>query len=201
MPIRRRSQPPLLPDASAAGSTGSGVTVTADEHRSSLRDRVEPLPRGVVRLWVSPVGTVSAGPFGRLESEAHRVLSAAELTRAPHGAHRTIYLLAHLSLRRVLGEQLRVDPARVSLTAAPCSVCGRPHGKPIVAGTKELHLSLSHTRGLAVIALSSEPVDGPLRRSALLGFDRQPSPVAGLGRRATLGLRRAGAGGSATGIK
>ncbi|GAB3667584.1 4'-phosphopantetheinyl transferase family protein [Streptomyces sparsus] len=89
-------------------------------------------------------------------------LSEAELSRAAafSRAHdRLLYLSAHIALRRLLGAYLAVPPQRVPLVREPCPGCGEPHGRPAVAGDPApLHFSLSHSNGLALFGIATEPV-------------------------------------------
>ncbi|WP_307813194.1 4'-phosphopantetheinyl transferase superfamily protein [Streptomyces sp. N35] len=107
------------------------------------------------------------------------VLDAAEHRRAGafrHEADRETYVAAHTALRVVIGACLGEDPLAVRFTREDCPGCGGPHGRPVLAGTygrheavspqarpgsaaaPPLHFSLSHTHGLALIALAATPV-------------------------------------------
>ncbi|MER7224223.1 4'-phosphopantetheinyl transferase superfamily protein, partial [Streptomyces rubradiris] len=59
-----------------------------------------------------------------------------------------------------------LPPAGVALTRLPCPGCGGPHGRPAVAGPAgdRLHFSLSHTAGLALLALAGRPVGVDVER-------------------------------------
>ncbi|WP_320774140.1 4'-phosphopantetheinyl transferase family protein [Streptomyces sp. CRN 30] len=97
------------------------------------------------------------------------VLDAAERRRAAalrRPAERALYVAAHGALRRLLGDRLGVPPAEVELTRLPCPGCGGPHGRPAVAGSAgdAVHFSLSHTAGLALVALAARPVGVDVER-------------------------------------
>ncbi|MCB5165492.1 4'-phosphopantetheinyl transferase superfamily protein [Streptomyces bambusae] len=74
-------------------------------------------------------------------------------------ADRSRFLAAWVLARIVLGERLDRDPAALEFDRT-CRHCGdRSHGKPVVgtAGAG-LDFSVSHTGGLAVVAVSDRPV-------------------------------------------
>ncbi|MEU8957504.1 4'-phosphopantetheinyl transferase superfamily protein [Streptomyces sp. NPDC048518] len=74
---------------------------------------------------------------------------------------RSLYEVAHVALRQLLGAELDVDPAGVRLARADCPGCGGPHGRPIVDPRHhppDLHFSLSHAADTALIALAGRPV-------------------------------------------
>ncbi|MFJ6936685.1 4'-phosphopantetheinyl transferase family protein [Streptomyces sp. NPDC101132] len=84
-------------------------------------------------------------------------LSAEERTRAsrlrrPGDGHR--HRAAHIALRLVLGGYTGQAPEAVTLSREPCPCCGDAHGRPALAGTANLHFSLSHSDDLALIAVS-----------------------------------------------
>jgi 4'-phosphopantetheinyl transferase len=59
-------------------------------------------------------------------------------------------------MRRVLAERLGVDPTSLRFERH-CPTCGSDqHGKPRIAGHLDLHMSLSYTDRLAVLALSKD---------------------------------------------
>ncbi|MET7621467.1 4'-phosphopantetheinyl transferase superfamily protein [Streptomyces sp. NPDC005408] len=92
-------------------------------------------------------------------AERH-ILDAEESTRLAafvRDADRDSYAVAHVMLRRLLGEQLGQAPEAVTLTREPCTSCGGPHGRPVVPGSP-VHFSLSHTSGLVMIALATAQV-------------------------------------------
>ena len=63
---------------------------------------------------------------------------------------------ARAALREVLAAHAGVEAAAVRIDLAPCVHCGEPHGKPYLAepGGRDLRFNLSHTKGLALIALA-----------------------------------------------
>ncbi|MGX1885324.1 4'-phosphopantetheinyl transferase family protein [Streptomyces sp. NPDC055287] len=73
------------------------------------------------------------------------------------GADRDRYRVAHVALRRLLGERLGTDPAAVPIGRLPCTGCGGPHGRPVVPGAP-VHFSLSHAGDVVIVALASAPV-------------------------------------------
>ncbi len=77
-------------------------------------------------------------------------------------ADRETYIAAHTALRVLVGARLGEDPAGLRYVREDCPGCGGPHGRPALAsggvGPPPLHFSLSHTHGLAVIALAPSPV-------------------------------------------
>ncbi|WP_244417578.1 4'-phosphopantetheinyl transferase family protein [Streptomyces hygroscopicus] len=70
------------------------------------------------------------------------------------------YLSAHIGLRHILGGYLAIHPAEVTYAQVPCTVCGRPHGKPVVVTADEspLHFSLSHSGAMVAVAVATAPV-------------------------------------------
>lgn len=66
--------------------------------------------------------------------------------------------MAHVLVRRLLGEYLDVAPSAVRITRQPCTGCGGPHGRPVVAGATGVHFSLSHAGDLVAVALAAVPV-------------------------------------------
>ncbi len=89
-----------------------------------------------------------------------QALDAEELSRAERfhrAADRMRYIAAHALLRTALGAATGEPPA--ALTFARGS-----HGKPFLPAFPALHFSLTHTAGLAAIALHSSPV----------GYDAEP---------------------------
>ncbi|MFF6776048.1 4'-phosphopantetheinyl transferase family protein [Streptomyces sp. NPDC012637] len=92
------------------------------------------------------------------------VLDARERERAAaflRPADRTLYTVAHVALRTVLGGLLGERPEDLTFTREPCPCCGEPHGRPALAVSlpePPLHFSLSHTRGRVLIATAPVPV-------------------------------------------
>ncbi|WP_406447651.1 4'-phosphopantetheinyl transferase superfamily protein [Streptomyces sp. NBC_00876] len=88
-------------------------------------------------------GTLDPAELGR----ADRLISAAD---------RNCYTAAHVALRVLLGARQGVAPEAVRLTRERCPSCGGPHGRPATGGG--IHFSLSHTRGIALLAFADVPV-------------------------------------------
>jgi 4'-phosphopantetheinyl transferase len=89
------------------------------------------------------------------------VLSPAEHARASSHAfavdqHR--YLVAHVMLRRLLGEATDSPPARLQFGRESCPVCGGPSGRPRLSGHEMPHFSLSHSGDAIAIAIGPDPV-------------------------------------------
>ncbi|GAB3412731.1 hypothetical protein GCM10027569_31040 [Flindersiella endophytica] len=88
------------------------------------------------------------------------MLDAEELRRATlfhREADRVAYVAAHVALRVLLGAYLGLAPHCVQLVREACPLCGRAHGRPAVAGN-EVYFSLSHSKGLALVAVAAQPV-------------------------------------------
>lgn len=103
------------------------------------------------------------GPDGLdvLDEEERRRVAA---FRRPED--RVMYAASHTALRVLLGGVLEIPPARVTLVRLPCPGCGALHGRPAVAGPAgdRVHFSLSHTDGLALVALAARPVGVDVER-------------------------------------
>lgn len=121
---------------------------------------------GAPALWM-----VDAEREGtRAQRLAPDVLDAQELARAGKlvaEADRLCFVASHVALRMLLGARLGIAPAAVRLTREACPSCGGPHGRPATDG---VHFSLSHTRGVALLAFADEPV----------GVDVERVPAAGI---------------------
>ncbi|MEU2026631.1 4'-phosphopantetheinyl transferase superfamily protein [Streptomyces sp. NPDC016469] len=112
-------------------------------------------------LWL--VDTERAAEAARLL--APRILDASELARMEKlafPADRACYTAAHLALRLLLGAHQGVAPEAVRLTRQRCPSCDGPHGRPATGGGA--HFSLSHTRGVALLAFAGVPVGVDVER-------------------------------------
>ncbi len=89
------------------------------------------------------------------------VLSPAEHARGSSYAFavdRHRYLVAHVMLRRLLGEVTHLPPARLRFGRESCPVCGGPNGRPRLSGHGMPHFSLAHSGGAIAIAIGPDPV-------------------------------------------
>ncbi|MCD9140818.1 4'-phosphopantetheinyl transferase family protein [Streptomyces albireticuli] len=139
---------------------GGGVPGRAEASVPRILGR-DPLPGGWVRggppqVWLLRIADHAPEPPEVYE----RILDADERGRATaffRDLHRERYTAAHLGLRRLLGAYLGTGPADVALIREPCPGCGKPHGRPAVAGAP-LHFNLSHAGDLAFFAFADTPV-------------------------------------------
>ncbi len=116
---------------------------------------VHPLPSGLegVALHLVPIPA-----DGAALDAARADLSAGEQARAGrflNAEERARFTIARAALRRLLGEALEMAPGRVRLASTPA-------GKPILPDCPELHFSVSHAGGFALIGLT---------RAGALGVD------------------------------
>lgn len=134
------------------GATGCGPAVPEDFDPARLPAAGYPREP---RLWLARVGSFQPDVS---------VLDAGERERAQafrREQDRSLYVLAHVALRQLLGAHLDVDPAEVRLARADCPGCGGPHGRPILDPGRHppgLHFSLSHSAGTALLAIADRPV-------------------------------------------
>ncbi|MFH8570254.1 4'-phosphopantetheinyl transferase family protein [Streptomyces sp. NPDC017993] len=128
---------------------------------------VEPLRRGGAALTVGP-GELhlwalrrpwtgeEPPPMATGELDANERERAASFVRPQD---RLLYVSAHIALRRVLARYLGIEPARIVFGRAPCPGCAGPHGRPVLLNApRPPHFSLSHSQGLALIAVAGVPV-------------------------------------------
>ena len=77
------------------------------------------------------------------------------------------FLAAHLLVRLCAGRLLDVPADALSLVQH-CADCGsREHGKPSLAGLPEVHISLSHTRGVVAAAAGWQRVGVDVERATV----------------------------------
>ena len=87
-------------------------------------------------------------------------LSEAETARAAafaFGTDRRRYQAAHVMLREVLAGYTGAEPAELAFGNDPCPACGRPSGKPVLAGGGPA-FSLAHSGDIIVAAVGGQPV-------------------------------------------
>ena len=107
-------------------------------------------------MWAVPVDEGAAAA-----ARAAGTLSAAERARAGElvrPADRDLYLVAHVALRELLAGYVGVPPSEVALEPAACVRCGERPGRPLLPGSPGLTVSLSHSAGLAVVAVATDPL-------------------------------------------
>jgi 4'-phosphopantetheinyl transferase len=95
------------------------------------------------------------GHVGQLRPRHVRVLDASEIARREgyrRGVDRDRFTLGASLLRSVLGVHLGMLPEQVTVNRR-CPRCGRPHGKPRVAGVG-IEVSVAHSGDLAVVAIT-----------------------------------------------
>ncbi|MFE1029930.1 4'-phosphopantetheinyl transferase family protein [Streptomyces sp. NPDC058818] len=96
------------------------------------------------------------------ELDGHERNRAASFVRPADGL---LYAAAHIALRRLLGSYLGVAAQDVPFVREPCPGCGKPHGRPAVATPDPpLHFSLSHSGGLALVAVAHTTVGADLEK-------------------------------------
>ncbi|HET6860420.1 MAG TPA: phosphopantheine-transferase PgaX, partial [Streptomyces sp.] len=113
---------------------------------------------GLLDVWLLqvPRDKASADRLARSELDDRERARAASFRREPDAL---LYVCAHIALRRILGSYLGIGPRDVRLARAPCGTCGAPHGRPTVeAPSPGLHFSLSHSGGMALVAVASSTV-------------------------------------------
>ncbi|MEV0092300.1 4'-phosphopantetheinyl transferase superfamily protein [Streptomyces sp. NPDC050738] len=119
---------------------------------------VLPLDGGRVDLWLlrQPRTGTPQAEFDRSvldEAERHRAGTCKRST----GGH--LYALAHIALRRLLGEYLDTPAAELEFMREPCPGCGEPHGRPAVADPpRPVHFSLSHSSGMVLVGVAATPI-------------------------------------------
>lgn len=95
---------------------------------------------------------------------ARRWLDADEQQRSSRFVRddlRRDYEVAHAALRLVVATVLGQHPAQVSWSRGLCPGCGELHGRPTTVGVE---FSLSHTAGLALVAVAQRPVGVDVER-------------------------------------
>jgi enterobactin synthetase component F len=111
---------------------------------------------GAVYLPVDP-DLPAARVDGMLEDAG--LLTAAERERRDrlHRADdRAAFVAAHVLVRECAARLLGVEVGEVEI-AQRCAGCGGPHGRPTVAGVPDVHVSLSHSRGVVAAAAAWSP--------------------------------------------
>ncbi|WP_405018453.1 4'-phosphopantetheinyl transferase superfamily protein [Kitasatospora sp. NBC_00070] len=134
---------------------------------------------GRARVWRVEVTALSAAAA----TEARWVLDREETRRAAtfvRAADRELYLVAHVALRVVLAQALGRPAHRVEYGRADCPGCGGPHGRPVAVAERAPEFSLSHTDGLALIALADRPVGVDVERRAVFTGSDGPDIAAQL---------------------
>ncbi|UQX05471.1 4'-phosphopantetheinyl transferase superfamily protein [Streptomyces sp. RerS4] len=144
------------------------MTVVAAHRRPAVR--VDGLERADftlaghrVDVWLirCPVGAAAEALARDELDEAERQRAAAFLQ--PSGG--LLYAAAHVALRRLIGWYTRTSPQELRFTREPCPGCGEPHGRPAVVSPRvALHFSLSHSAGVAMVAVAGVPVGVDVER-------------------------------------
>jgi 4'-phosphopantetheinyl transferase len=68
----------------------------------------------------------------------------------------TRFVAVHAALRSILGPYVGAAPGSVRIERLPCTVCGKPHGRPVVRTSSDLDLrfSLAYSRERAILVLA-----------------------------------------------
>ncbi|MFI6443732.1 4'-phosphopantetheinyl transferase family protein [Kitasatospora sp. NPDC050543] len=110
----------------------------------------------------SPLAAVAASDAVlRHPGMGDQLLTAVERERADrfrHESGRRDFVAAHLLVRLCAARLLGTDAASLTL-AQHCPGCGRSgHGRPYLSQHPDVHVSLSHTRGVVAAAAAGQPV-------------------------------------------
>ncbi|PIB12249.1 MULTISPECIES: 4'-phosphopantetheinyl transferase family protein [Streptomyces] len=116
-----------------------------------------------MELWlISPGSAPDSRAFALDELDEHERRRARTFRRP---ADRTLYVAAHIALRRVLAPYVGAPARELVFGRADCPRCGGPHGRPVVEARGPVpHFSLSHSHGRALIAVSARPVGADVER-------------------------------------
>ncbi|MDX2396331.1 MULTISPECIES: 4'-phosphopantetheinyl transferase superfamily protein [unclassified Streptomyces] len=109
----------------------------------------------LVWWWRIPHGRFSSADLALLDtSEASRARAFKSTKRAAE------FISSRATIRRILSGILRIPALDISIGRAPCGGCGdAEHGPPaVVRPDISLCISLSHTAGLGMLAVSPHPV-------------------------------------------
>ena len=108
------------------------------------------LAAGEAQVWTVPLGNAEGAGQRRLQ-RCESVLSAVERTRASRygGLRREEFVIARASLRWILARHLRTEAAAIEFSTSA-------NGQPRLGRRGDLHFSVAHTAGLAVIAISRD---------------------------------------------
>jgi 4'-phosphopantetheinyl transferase len=83
------------------------------------------------------------------------LLDAGELERVQRRADPNPFITAHALLRRLVADETGVDPRRLEFEKR-CATCGTDrHGKPHVAGMRDIHVSVSYGEHMAVAVVTN----------------------------------------------
>ncbi|MFC0599210.1 4'-phosphopantetheinyl transferase family protein [Streptomyces palmae] len=130
---------------------------------------------GPPQMWALNVPVYGASPEGEAPD---KVLDAAERERAAafvRAEDQVRYRAAHSGLRFLLGAYLDLEPAAVPFIREPCPGCGKPHGRPAVAGAP-LHFNMSHAGDLVLFAFAGTPIGADVERLQPVEVVDQVSP-------------------------
>src|SRR5262245_26972367 len=117
----------------------------------------EPTPAAdEVRVWVVPLDAPPVASDELLACLTSDEQSRAERYNVAHA--RQQFVIGRGLLRRLLGHCLGVDPVEVAINYSGA-------GKPVLADTSTgLHFNVTHTNGLALLALARRPVGVDVER-------------------------------------
>ncbi|MDH6125068.1 4'-phosphopantetheinyl transferase superfamily protein [Kitasatospora sp. GP82] len=116
-----------------------------------------------------PLAVAAASAEVLRHPEAHEdLLTEIERVRAARFRHETTrqdFVAAHILVRLCAAQLLGVTAAEVTL-AQSCPGCGKgDHGKPYLPGHPDVHVSLSHTKGVVAAAAGFGPVGVDVERA------------------------------------
>jgi 4'-phosphopantetheinyl transferase len=115
-------------------------------------ERVSP-ETGRVDVWRIPLQMSSEEFYlSLLDTDEH-----ARRERLATPALRKRFTVAHGALRSIIARYIEIAPNELELVRRPCSFCGQPHGKPVVASNHQSGVGFSFTRscGWALVAVAA----------------------------------------------
>jgi 4'-phosphopantetheinyl transferase len=131
------------------------------------RNRAGKLAEGTALLWWARAGDASADQVALLD-EAER----ARLAAYRRAADRDRFLVGCALAKTVIAACTGSRPESISFDRA-CRRCGRPHGKPVVAGGGP-QFSVAHSGALIAVAVATDPVGVDVEQ-----LDGRARPVGG----------------------
>ncbi|MGA5494895.1 4'-phosphopantetheinyl transferase family protein [Streptomyces cinereoruber] len=149
--------------------------------------RLSPPPQRGADLWLLRQPELGACT-GVLDLDELDATERARAGTCRRETCRLLYSSAHIALRRLLGAYLGTGPTALRFGREPCPCCGEPHGRPVVeAPGTDLHFSLSHGNGMALIGVSPLPIGVDVERIPTGETTRVCFPVLHPDERAELG--------------